>query len=349
MHKSEVSCCHSHDCHALNLAGRPSLEPATTTMARRNRVITSDDDGSQDGYDSTPDPAVKLRRIVPAPALDDMEDEEEEEEEAVDQDQEPDGALEEDEGDEVEEEEEEEEAYDDEVDSDDLNIGKSSTPQRFSIVIKRKSRGGGALSKGSGSRGRGLPRGRPRGRPRGAAAGRGRGVLPHGMLVVQKPGSTPKPEANDDDDDETYGEPSTSASAGASRTYFSSPVSCMLNCSLLLLVNTNLPIGTTYRQIGGKTYVFQDDELVTEEDEVGNTKIDINGNLLGGTLYLCLHYTITIRAQTGFVSQDERLKPIHSAVHGDPTPRNDTCCPSKLREHLGSETRCITSVEIPSS
>lgn len=265
-------------------------------MARRNRVITSDDDGSQDGYDSTPDPAVKLRRIVPAPALDDMDEEEEEEEEQEEAEQEPDGALEEDEGDEVEEEEEEEEeAYDDEVDSDDLNIGKSSTPQRFSIVIKRKSRGGGALGKGSGSgsRGRGLPRGRPRGRPRGAAAGRGRGVLPHGMLVVQKPGSTPKPEANDDDDDETYGEPSTSASAGASRTSFSSPVSCMLNCSLLLLVNTNLPIGTTYRQIGGKTYVFQDDELVTEEDDVGNTKIDINGNLLGGMFkfYKCPYHS----------------------------------------------------------
>lgn len=43
-----------------------------------------------------------------------------------------------------------------------------------------------------------------------------------------------------------------------------------------------LPVGTTYRQVNGKYYVFEDDELKTEEDEIGNTKIDINGNLLGG-------------------------------------------------------------------
>lgn len=37
-----------------------------------------------------------------------------------------------------------------------------------------------------------------------------------------------------------------------------------------------------YRQVGDKTYVFEDDELITEEDEKGNEKVDKNGNLLGG-------------------------------------------------------------------
>jgi hypothetical protein len=44
----------------------------------------------------------------------------------------------------------------------------------------------------------------------------------------------------------------------------------------------NFPIGTTYRQINGKYYIFEDDELITEEDPKGDQKIDRNGNLLGG-------------------------------------------------------------------
>ncbi|KAF8323813.1 hypothetical protein DL93DRAFT_2049468, partial [Clavulina sp. PMI_390] len=43
--------------------------------------------------------------------------------------------------------------------------------------------------------------------------------------------------------------------------------------------------GTTYREIEGKYYIFENDELQTEEDEVGNTKIDANGNLLGGRVF----------------------------------------------------------------
>lgn len=36
--------------------------------------------------------------------------------------------------------------------------------------------------------------------------------------------------------------------------------------------------------MAGKYYIFEDDELKTEEDEIGNTKIDSNGNLMGGTV-----------------------------------------------------------------
>ncbi|KDQ13820.1 hypothetical protein BOTBODRAFT_361613 [Botryobasidium botryosum FD-172 SS1] len=37
-----------------------------------------------------------------------------------------------------------------------------------------------------------------------------------------------------------------------------------------------------YRVVQGKTYILEDDELLTEEDPKGNTKIDKRGNLLGG-------------------------------------------------------------------
>jgi chromatin structure-remodeling complex protein RSC7 len=40
--------------------------------------------------------------------------------------------------------------------------------------------------------------------------------------------------------------------------------------------------GKPFRVIQGKVYVIEGDELVTEDDPKGDTKIDKNGNLLGG-------------------------------------------------------------------
>lgn len=159
--------------------------------------MASDEEASQGDYNSeNTDSNHKLRRINAHVAGDNIGDEDEEEEEE----QELDGEIEEE--DVAEEEEEEEPTPDGDEDDDNSDEVGPTTPQRFSIVIKRRARGRGTALPGT-PRGRGLPRGRPRGRPRGG--GRGRGSLPHGMLVVQKGGrSTPKPE-DDDDDDGTYG------------------------------------------------------------------------------------------------------------------------------------------------
>jgi hypothetical protein len=40
--------------------------------------------------------------------------------------------------------------------------------------------------------------------------------------------------------------------------------------------------GKPFRVIQGKVYVIEGDEFVTEDDPTGDTKIDKNGNLLGG-------------------------------------------------------------------
>ena len=78
--------------------------------------------------------------------------------------------------------------------------------------------------------------------------------------------------------------------------------------------------------MGGKYYIFEDDELKTEDDEVGNTKIDANGNLLGGTCVM----SISLQLLTMFYQGEfSRLK--RSVVHGEPTLINDTCSPLKQR------------------
>jgi chromatin structure-remodeling complex protein RSC7 len=42
--------------------------------------------------------------------------------------------------------------------------------------------------------------------------------------------------------------------------------------------------GKPFRVVQGKVYVIEGDEFVTEDDPKGDTKIDKNGNLLGGAL-----------------------------------------------------------------
>ena len=42
--------------------------------------------------------------------------------------------------------------------------------------------------------------------------------------------------------------------------------------------------GKPFRVIQGKVYVIEGDEFITEDDPKGDTKIDKNGNLLGGAL-----------------------------------------------------------------
>lgn len=44
--------------------------------------------------------------------------------------------------------------------------------------------------------------------------------------------------------------------------------------------------GKPFRRVNGKVYIIEGDEVVFEDNEKGNTKIDMNGNLLGGTLSL---------------------------------------------------------------
>ena len=40
--------------------------------------------------------------------------------------------------------------------------------------------------------------------------------------------------------------------------------------------------GKPFRTIQGKVYIIDGDEYITDDDPKGDTKIDINGNLLGG-------------------------------------------------------------------
>jgi chromatin structure-remodeling complex protein RSC7 len=46
--------------------------------------------------------------------------------------------------------------------------------------------------------------------------------------------------------------------------------------------------GKPFRVIQGKVYVIEGDEFITEDDPKGDTKIDRNGNLLGGACVLPL-------------------------------------------------------------
>lgn len=110
---------------------------------------------------------------------------------------------------------------------------------------------------------RGRPRGRPRGSgtstPRGRGRGRGRG-RPRGRGITIK---LPKRSGEEGQDSEaTEGaEASTPAQEGEEG-----------------------PIGggKPFHRIQGKVYVIDGDEYVTDDDPKGDTKIDSNGNLLGG-------------------------------------------------------------------
>lgn len=240
----------------------------------------------EDYSHSQPTTSQTRRRTRATEIVEEPDEEAEEEAEEGDESQVLEGEEEEEEQPEEPEEDAEEEAIP-EVHESSSDAGEASRPG-FSIVIRRRGRGrprGSGVGYGAG-RGRGVTRGRPRGRPR----GRGRGALPHGLLVVQKAIRPQAPKVDDDDDEyKTHRESDAGPSAG---TRFLGPHTfdylshCRPIVICLAVVNANLPVGTTYRQIGTKSYIFEDDELITEEDEKGNQKIDINGNLLGGTFLI---------------------------------------------------------------
>jgi chromatin structure-remodeling complex protein RSC7 len=107
------------------------------------------------------------------------------------------------------------------------------------------------------------PRGRPRGTGRGAKArGRGRGAGPAGLVIrlpgrAGEDGATPGPEgdATEGATEEVAEEPEPEGPMGG---------------------------GKPFRKIHGKVYIMDGDELITDEDPKGDTKIDPWGNLLEG-------------------------------------------------------------------
>jgi chromatin structure-remodeling complex protein RSC7 len=44
--------------------------------------------------------------------------------------------------------------------------------------------------------------------------------------------------------------------------------------------------GRPFMKIGGKVYFIDGDEFVTDPDEKGDEKVDVDGNLLGGVYHL---------------------------------------------------------------
>ncbi|KDQ56906.1 hypothetical protein JAAARDRAFT_131952 [Jaapia argillacea MUCL 33604] len=53
--------------------------------------------------------------------------------------------------------------------------------------------------------------------------------------------------------------------------------------------------GKPFRKIGGKVYIIDGDEYVTEDDPKGDTKIDRNGNLLGGRRFKAQSFALPNR------------------------------------------------------
>jgi chromatin structure-remodeling complex protein RSC7 len=97
-------------------------------------------------------------------------------------------------------------------------------------------------------RGRGRPRGRPRG-SRGRGRGRGRGV------TIRLP-------REDGEDGAGPGEPGEDGGEEDGRPQF--------------------------KKVGSRTYVIDGDELATDDDPKGDTKIDRDGSLVGGALHIPL-------------------------------------------------------------
>ncbi|KAI5117462.1 hypothetical protein M0805_004066 [Coniferiporia weirii] len=119
-------------------------------------------------------------------------------------------------------------------------------------------------------RGRGRPRGRargtgrPRGRPRGSGRGRGRGRGRGGTIMLRLP---KRGGDSDAEGDGVEGDESQAATPGED-------------------VDAELIAGgKPYRHINGEVYVIEGDAFVTEDDPTGDTKIDANGNLLGGRVF----------------------------------------------------------------
>ena len=116
-------------------------------------------------------------------------------------------------------------------------------------------------------RGRGRPpSGRPRGRPRGSGRGRGRPRGRGGPILLRLP-----KRGADSDAAEGDGEGSESQAATPGEVEEDEAV------------REALSGGKPFRKINGQVYIIEGDEFVTENDPKGDTKIDADGNLLGGT------------------------------------------------------------------
>ena len=69
--------------------------------------------------------------------------------------------------------------------------------------------------------------------------------------------------------------------------------------------------GKPFRVIQGKVYVIEGDEFITEDDPKGDTKIDKNGNLLGGALQYFSFPSSHVCTRLAFVlCSDSLLVPI---------------------------------------
>lgn len=125
-------------------------------------------------------------------------------------------------------------------------------------------RGRGRPPKGFGApRPRGRPRGsgRGRGRPRGARTG------PTGPIILRLPKrveAEPAPELPLIDPVEDSVEPT--------------PTPAPEDVEIVQPMGGGKP----FRQVAGKVYIIENDELVTDDEPKGDEKIDSNGNLLGG-------------------------------------------------------------------
>jgi hypothetical protein len=116
---------------------------------------------------------------------------------------------------------------------------------------------------------RGRPRGSGRGRPRGGRGvrgGTGSGSGGGGALTIRLPKL-----GGEEGQIETEG--ATTGADGAAESTAEGDE-----------VEKEAPMGggKPFRKIQGKVYIIENDEFVTDDDQKGDTKIDKNGNLLGG-------------------------------------------------------------------
>lgn len=123
-----------------------------------------------------------------------------------------------------------------------------------------RGRGRGATS------GTGTPR--PRGRGRGRARGRGRGAS---SLLIRLP-------KRGDDDADLDGDADVEGEADADEG--TTPLDGDVE-----LVEKEAPMGggKPFQKIHGQVHIIDGDEFVTEDNPIGDEKIDKFGNLLGGT------------------------------------------------------------------
>ena len=136
----------------------------------------------------------------------------------------------------------------------------------------------------------GRPRGRPRGRGRGTGTstprargrrgrGRGRGRGASSLLI-----RLPK---RGDDDADVDGDADIEGDVDADE-------GTLLDGDVEQLVEKEAPMGggKPFRKIHGQVYIIDGDEFVTEDNPIGDEKIDQFGNLLGGTPLSHIEYGV---------------------------------------------------------